>query len=72
MNPLTKILVVPQSAANLQAEGAGVRINKSGCDPSIASVPMNEIEVWLSHFPCLLNDLSKHTIPNDLAWKVSV
>ena len=72
MNPLPKIFVVSQSAANLQTEGAGVRINKSGRDPSIASVPMDEIEAWLSHFPRLLNDLSEHTIPNDLAWMVSV
>jgi hypothetical protein len=72
MNPLPKIFVVSQSTANLQPEGAGVRIDKSRRDPSIASVPMDEIHVRLSHFPRLLDDLSEHTIPDDLAWMVSV
>jgi hypothetical protein len=72
MNPLPKIFIVSQSTANLQPEGAGVRIDKSRRDPSIASVPMDEIHVRLSHFPRLLDDLSEHTIPDDLAWMVSV
>jgi hypothetical protein len=72
MNPLPKIFVVSQSPANLQAEGAGVCIDKSRRDPSIASVPMDEIQARLSHFPRLLDDLSEHTIPDDLAWMVSV
>jgi hypothetical protein len=72
MNPLPKIFIVSQSTANLQPEGAGVRIDKSRRDPSIASVPMDEIQVRFSHFPRLLDDLSEHTIPDDLAWMVSV
>ena len=61
-----------QSAANLQSEGTGVRVNESWRDPSIASVPMDEIQARLSHLPRLLDDLSEHTIPDDLAWMVSV
>jgi hypothetical protein len=72
MNPLPKTYFVSQSAADLQAEGASIRVDKARRDPSVASVPMDEIEVWLSHFPRLLNDLSEHTIPDDLAWMVSV
>jgi hypothetical protein len=33
---------------------------------------MDEIQARLSHLPRLLDDLSEHTIPDDLAWMVSV
>jgi len=46
-----------QRLANLQSKVAGVRIDKTRCYTSIASVPMYKGEISLSHFPRLLNHL---------------
>lgn len=61
-----------QGVPNLQTEEAGIRVDKSRHDPTIAPMPMDEREAWLPHFPRLANDLFKYTIPDDLAWMISV
>jgi len=61
-----------QCVANLQPKVAGVRIDEAWCYTSIASVPMYEVEIRLSHLPRLLNHFIEHATPYYGGWVVSV
>ena len=72
VNPCPKALVMSQSMSNLQPKVAGVRIDEARCYTSIASVPMYEVQIRVSHLPRLLNNSIKHTIPDNGGWVASV
>lgn len=72
MNPLAKTFIFSQGAADLQSKGSGIGVDETGCDPSVSTVSVYEVQIWLPHFPGLLNDLFEYTAPHDLGWVVSM
>lgn len=72
MNPCPEAFVISKCMANLQSKVSGVGVDEARRYTSIASVPMYEGQVGLSHFPRLLNDLIEQAVPDDLSGVVSM
>jgi len=71
-DPLSKRLFLPQRPPNAEAKVSGVGIHKSRCNATIATMPVNEGQLTLTHFPCFLQDLTKNSIEHDFSWMVAV
>jgi hypothetical protein len=71
-DPLAKRLLLPQRPPNAEAKVSGVGIHKSRCNATIATMPVNERQLTLTHFPCFLQDLTKNSVENDFSWMVAV
>ena len=71
-DPLAKRLLLPQRPPNAKAKVSGVGIHKSRRNATIATMPVNERQLTLTHFPCFLQDLTKNSVENDFSWMVAV
>jgi hypothetical protein len=67
-DPLAKRLLLPQRPPNAKAKVSGVGIHESRRNSTIATMPVNERYLMLTHFPCSLQYLAKNSVENDFSW----
>jgi hypothetical protein len=61
-----------QRPPNTEAKVSGVGIHKSRRNATIATMPVNARQFMLTHFPRLLQNLTKNSVEHDFSWMVAV
>src|SRR4029077_18736985 len=63
---------MPQCAPDTEAKVTGVCIHTTKCNPSIATMTMNQRQFIFTHLPTLLHNFGKSSVEHDFSRMVAV